>query len=281
VIEPLEFAVLGVLVTVSEVMKMIYDRMPIILLSKIASLPDDSINCRIASYILNHPERVLSESISDLAKHCYVANSSVSRFCREIGLSDFFELKAILEDARFRFEKASQGSTIEERTREHTHNLSGSLESVANSLDYEAIHELVNDIWNYENVTAFGLLKAETAAINLQVDMLMLKKFVNTKMAFDEQVKYINEADERELIIIFSYTGKYFVEGLRNIQRKRSKPRIYLISGGASKNRSPLIYRKICFLSSQDQISHPYQLLFISSIISQEYYHTHFSRNDL
>ena len=264
---------------VSEVMTMIYDRMPIILLSKIASLPDDSINCRIASYILSHPDSVLSESISDLAKHCHVANSSVSRFCREIGLSDFFELKAILEDTHFRFERASQGATAEERTGEHANILSGSLAAVANSLDYEAIQELVSDMGNYENVTVLGLLKAETAAINLQADMLMLKKFINTKLAYDEQVKYINEADERDLIIVFSYTGKYFVEGLRNIQRKRTKPRIYLISGDASKNSNRLIYRKICFLSPQNQIPHPYQLLFISSIISQEYYHRFYTDN--
>jgi hypothetical protein len=157
--------------------------------------------------------------------------------------------------------------------------LSGSLAAVANSLDYEAIQELVSDMRDYENVTAFGLLKAETAAINIQADMLMLKKFINTKLAYDEQVKYINEADERDLIIVFSYTGKYFVEGLRNIQRKRTKPRIYLISGDASKNSNRLIYRKICFLSPQNQIPHPYQLLFISSIISQEYYHRFYTDN--
>jgi DNA-binding MurR/RpiR family transcriptional regulator len=259
---------------VFEVMKVIYDKMPIILLSKIASLPNDSINCRIASYILNHPDSVRTESISDLAKHCNVANSSVSRFCREIGLTDFFELREILEDARFEFERASQSATAEKRTREYANNLSGCLEAVTNSLDYEAIRELVTDIGNYENVTAFGLLKAETAAINLQADMLMLKKFINTKLAYDEQVNYINEADKRDLIIVFSYTGKYFVEGLRNIQRRKTKPRIYLISGNVSDDSSSLIYRKICFSSLQNQISHPYQLLFVSSIISQEYYHT-------
>ena len=45
----------------------------------------------------------------------------------------------------------------------------------------------------------------------------MLKKFINTKLAYDEQKKYINGADVNDLIIIFSYTGNYFLEGKQNV----------------------------------------------------------------
>ena len=33
-------------------------------------------------------------SITELAKECYVSNSSISRFCRDIGLRDYNELKS-------------------------------------------------------------------------------------------------------------------------------------------------------------------------------------------
>lgn len=250
---------------------MIYDKIPVILLSKIASLSDDSTNCHIASYILSNIDTVLFESISDLAKNCNVANSSVSRFCRDIGLSDFFELKELLEGTKLYFENASRQVSPEERAKEHAGVLSNSLERVANSLNYAVVKELVLDINNYKKVTALGLLKAETAAINLQADLFMLKKFINTKLAFDEQLKFIEEADDKDLILIFSYTGTYFAEGLRQIEKKGKNPRIYLISGDADKNINPIIYKKLSFSSPQNQLSHPYQLIFISSLLSQEY----------
>ncbi|MFA6505159.1 MAG: hypothetical protein WCT14_03620, partial [Treponemataceae bacterium] len=208
---------------------MIYDKMPIILLSKIASLPDDTTNCRIASYLLAHLDSVRFLSISDLAKNCNTANSSISRFCRDIGLSDFFELKELLEDTSLRFERASAKTTAKDRAADHAHAIARSLEDAAASLDYAAIRELASDIREYRKVTAFGLLKAETAALNLQADLLMLKKFVVTKLAFDDQLKCLNEAGKDDLIIIFSYTGTYFTEGAWDIERRKDGPRVYLI----------------------------------------------------
>ena len=249
---------------------MIYDKIPIILLSKIASLSEDSTNCHIASYILSNLDTARLETISELARSCNVANSSISRFCRDIGLSDFFELKELLEGTQLQFDQASVNDTPEGRAREHANQLTSSIVNVADSLDYKSIGELAKDLKRYQKVTAFGLLKAETAAINLQADLLMMKKFIRTKLAYDEQLKFINEADDTDLIIVFSYTGTYFAEGLKYLNHKK-KPRIYLISGDKETKAHPMIYKKISFASPQNQISHPYQLLFTSSIISQEY----------
>ena len=144
-----------------------------------------------------------------------------------------------------------------------------------NSLDFDIISELVRDMKTYEKVSAFGLLKAESAAINLQVDLLMQKKMINTKLAYDEQKKHLATADESDLVIIFSYTASYFSEGLGlDLINRANRPRIYLISGARTLPDNPMVYRNIQFSSKQNQLCHPYQLLLISSIISQEYYHS-------
>mgnify|MGYP000512344402 CR=1 FL=1 len=72
---------------------MIYDKLPIVFLSTLVSEKNGSTNSQIAAYILNHLEEVQNLGIKEIAKECNVAVSSISRFCKEVGLRDFAELK--------------------------------------------------------------------------------------------------------------------------------------------------------------------------------------------
>ena len=65
----------------------------IILLSLINSEVNESNNYKIAKYILENITELENCSITELAKKCYVSNSSISRFCRDIGLNDYNDLK--------------------------------------------------------------------------------------------------------------------------------------------------------------------------------------------
>ncbi|WRK53521.1 hypothetical protein SD457_26580 [Coprobacillaceae bacterium CR2/5/TPMF4] len=66
----------------------------IILLSTINSEPKDSNNYKIAKYLLENLHTLEDLSISDLANNCFVSNSSISRFCKEIGLDNYNTLKS-------------------------------------------------------------------------------------------------------------------------------------------------------------------------------------------
>lgn len=72
---------------------MIYQKLPLLLLTTMASDRSDTIDCRIAAYLLENPQASARLGIADLAKRCHVSTSSISRFCREIGLEDFIELQ--------------------------------------------------------------------------------------------------------------------------------------------------------------------------------------------
>ena len=65
----------------------------IILLSTINSEPKDSNNYKIAKYLIENIKSLDDCTLTELARKCYVSNSSISRFCRDIGLKDFNDLK--------------------------------------------------------------------------------------------------------------------------------------------------------------------------------------------
>ena len=250
---------------------MYYGKLPIIFLSTIASENDGTTNCQIANYILANIDEVKDFTISKLAQHCHVANSSISRFCRDIGLDDYSELKELINTNSMEFQLYSDCAEYKERGIDFSRNVINSIEKAAETVNYDAIESLVKD--KYDNIACFGLLKAQTAAMNLQSDLLMLGKVVTSKLPFNQQLKYLENADENSLIIIFSYTGIYFDYWYpkRTPRYKEGRPKIYFITSDKKASGNSYFDKVIHFDSLQDYASHPFQLQIIGSIIAQSY----------
>lgn len=222
---------------------MLYGKLPIVFLSTLASEKKDSTNSQIATYLLNHLDDIKDIGIQEMAKECSVAMSSISRFCKEIGLNDFNELRELLISTKMNFEQYSSSSKAKNRLEEYSLKVKESITMVEKSIDMQQIDALCKEIQKYQQVGIFGLLKAGAVAFNLQSDLL----------------------------IIFSYTGCYFdYPDIRTLKNKLKKPQIWLISS-KKESYSDFIDHVITFDSKQDQNSHPYQLQFIASLIAQEY----------
>lgn len=199
---------------------MIYDKLPIVFLSTIVSEKNGSTNCVIATYILDHLEDMQNIGIKDIAKKCNVAVSSISRFCKEIGLKDFVELKELLLSTNLYFEEQSKSLSLYGRIEDYGNKIAESIQMVKNTIDVHQLIKLCDDIKKYKRIGIFGLLKAGAVVINLQVDLLMLGKQVYTNISYTQQMQYILTADKNDLIIIFSYTGSYFdYQDLRALKR--------------------------------------------------------------
>lgn len=68
---------------------------------------------QIGEYLLAHPQQAQSMTISQLASRCKVAESTVSRFVRELGMDSFHSLRLGLAEATF-----SSRSNSEDRNEE-------------------------------------------------------------------------------------------------------------------------------------------------------------------
>lgn len=236
---------------------MLCGKLPIVFLSTLASEKKDSTNSQIATYLLNHLDDIKNIGIQEMAKECSVAMSSISRFCKEIGLNDFNELRELLISTKMNFEQYSSSSKAKNRLEEYSLKVKESITMVEKSIDMQQIDALCKEIQKYQQVGIFGLL--------------MLGKQTYSHISYKQQLQYISSTNEDDLLIIFSYTGCYFdYTDIRTLKNKLKKPQIWLIS---SKQESypDFIDHVITFDSKQDQNSHPYQLQFIASLIAQEY----------
>ena len=250
---------------------MLFSKLPIVFLSAIASEKNGSTNSTIATYILSHLDEMKYIGITEFANKCNVSSSSISRFCKEIGLENFSELKSIISNIEFYEDKEEKSDIYSERMVSYAKSITDSIKQVSASLPEKLMKELLIDIHRYKRIATFGLMKAETAALILQSDLLNYKKNIYTNLSYKEQMGFIEESSEDTLIIIFTYTGSYFkYNDRRNYMNKKNIPKIWMISG-ENEDEPHYIYKKITFSSPQDYISHPYQLDFVATTLAQEY----------
>ncbi len=252
---------------------MIYGKLPVVFLSVIASEKSGSTNSSIASYILEHMDEVKDTGIKELARRCHVGTGSVSRFCRDIGLRDFVELRELLQSTDENFQPYSSKESPQERIADYERKVNQSITMAARTLSVRKLEELCRDLRTYEKVALFGLLKAECAAVNLQGDLWLMGRHAYTNVSYDQQIEYIGQAGKDTLILIFSYTGSFFEYHREKLFRGRDKndwPKIWMITGKRNSS-SEYVAKVLDFQSLQDQASHPYQLLYVAGLIAQEY----------
>lgn len=250
---------------------MLFKKLPIVFLSTIIAEESSSANGHIAAFILEHLDMVKQMHIHALAEHCHVSKSSISRFCHYIGLEDFGELKEVLNTAQLDYHLYAQSDVPAQRANVYLRHIADSLALAEKTVDYRGIARLCKDIKAYRKVAAFGLLKAETAAITLQSDLLMMGKVIHTQVQFKRQLDYLKQATSDDLIILFSYTGVYFDYTHERLQQQLQDPKVYFITSNQEMQCNGAINEIIRFDSKQNQASHPYQLQYIAGIIAQEY----------
>ena len=171
--------------------------------------------------------------------------------------------------ADFTLQRQSESENPMDRFAEYEKNMDTAIHTALSTLDKEKLSRLLKDLENYEKVAVFGLLKAQAAALSLASDLAFCGKNVYTNASFAAQMDYLKAANEKDLILVFSYTGSYFEGNERSLSRRLKHPKIWMISGV---NTHPsFVHDVLSFNSKLDQASHPYQLLALATVIAQEY----------
>lgn len=180
----------------------------IILLSTLNDEPKGSNNYKIAKYMIENMRDLEEYSLTDLAQACYVSNSSISRFCRDIGLKDFnalknqiakFSVEAARLKRKFDYEKYESSSMFQSYVKNVISNLNYFLE---NDIEKQ-INTLVQEISSYQKIAAFGYMQSESVACNLQFDLQTSGKLIFSCFNIKDQADYITALMKITLLLFF------------------------------------------------------------------------------
>ncbi|MEE1045530.1 MAG: hypothetical protein U0L51_08620 [Olegusella sp.] len=166
---------------------MIFRRLSVALLSLMASEGADTTDTTIASYVLAHRGEVAAMSVRDLAVACHVGTGTVSRFCRHAGLAGFDDLRRAAAEPADRLEPVGPGDAAGA----WAGRVPPAVAQAARTADKAAVGKLAQEMRRRERIAAFGLLKAQAAAICLQADLLMCGRVVRTHTSYADQLAHV------------------------------------------------------------------------------------------
>ncbi len=109
---------------------------------------------QIATTILKDPNKIIYQSIKELAAECGTSESSVVRFCKQIGYSGYNEFKLELAKCTAEMETVNEllseaqpaQSTLENLTREILTDTSTLLQKMQTALDYSTLELIISTI---------------------------------------------------------------------------------------------------------------------------------------
>lgn len=205
----------------------------ILLFSILDTEERNSIDYKIATYLLMNAEKLIGCSLSDIARDCHVSKASISRFCRKIGLLDYTDLQMLIRVAQIERENiACESRTIKDCSQVFFEKLKEVEKNIEEIVKLDITKELIMDILEYENIACFGHLQSGNMAAELRHNLSIIHKLAYYSKSLVAQQMYLDEATSQNLIIIFSATGRYFQRLHINKKRlmKKDKPKIYLIT---------------------------------------------------
>lgn len=250
--------------------------MVIILLATLNSEPVGTNDYRISRFILSNLKDIHGYNISQLAKACYVSNSSISRFCRKIGFRDFNELKhqffqwTDIGKEKFMYPNSRTNALKDS----YIDGIIENLLLLKKSIDAEELYQLAADILSFPKVAAFGSLHSQSVVLNLQTDLLTSGIVMDTRTRFQEQLEYIEEADSETLILLFSRGGSHLKRFLiHDLQLKKSdRPKIVMITANRGFRTNKYIDQFIYYDEQEGFTAYPYAFEAIKGILALEVY---------
>ena len=253
------------------------------LLSIINTEKLDSIMFHIANTLLDNYALISEKSISEMAQIANVSKSTMSKFARQIGFDDYYDLKDNAGFVENRF-----GNELNYLTNIHSklednqiaayfQAIQKDIETLEKTISKEAINRFANYLREYQKIGAFGLLFSESAAIDFQYKLAYKGKFIRTFQNELRQHEYIRNADEETLLIVFTNSGNY----LRKEQLRvgtpdknlfsHSKGKIIAISSDERVTQLPYVADTILFPHVTDFQTHQFLFQIVMDLIVAKY----------
>lgn len=183
---------------------------------------------RVADYILGHRDRVQYMSISELAADCAVADATISRFCRRLGIGGFnaFKLETAKAASAPSGSRAAHEAAYQPILEEHI----AALEQTAQLLDREQVHRALKLLLAASRVVCMG----QGISMIMAEEAWTMFSSISPKFGFVPdahlQINTVALMNPGDVVLFFSYSGS--TRDLQDVLQvaKMRKVKVILIS---------------------------------------------------
>ena len=223
---------------------------------------------RIADWIFENSEKIISLSIVELAEQCKCGEATIVRFAKRLGLNGFQELKFSLSSENGG-SLASTNITAQDSAFEIYQKVCNdiylSLEKTKNSLEEELLGEASERLCKADRIVIFGL--GNSAAIAIDASHKFMRAGLNAIAYTDNHMQVIaaSHLKENDIAIGISHSGssKDVVEALK-IAKEHNATTIAITNSG----KSPILKQSDIVLATSSNETE-YNILALNSRIAQ------------
>ncbi|MDD3027798.1 MAG: hypothetical protein PHI41_07130 [Erysipelotrichaceae bacterium] len=237
----------------------------------------DTTSYHVARILINNFAILNQLTIDQVARLCDVSKSTVSKFIRKIGFSDYGEFRDALPNvphSQFSYNTNVMNYLENNSFDDYSQLVIANINLLAGAIENSNARALVEDLVAYDKVAAFGLLYSQTAAIDLQTKLAYNDKYIYTCLNDVKQHEYIEAAQEDSLIIIFSHSGDYLrkhqmTQG--NITKsafKKTKAKIVVITANFKMEDNPLVDYCVLYPAVNEITTHSIIFALISDYLT-------------
>ena len=168
---------------------------------------------RVANFIIEHPETVITMTMVDLKKAANVSDPTIVRFSRRFGCSGYPELKvrlaqSLVPEAPFAYQLIKPTDTIPDAVTKTLANSLNSLQRFIQDIDPVPIEAAVDQLLIAREVHLFSLGISETVAFDAEHKLLRLGIHCNLVRGQQRQLLLAPMLRPEEVAMFFSHSGE-------------------------------------------------------------------------
>ena len=169
---------------------------------------------RVANFILEFPEEVISLSIEDLAAACQTSAASVVRLSKSVGYSGFKELSRVLsadlaaKKNEITYDDIRPGDDVEAILHNDCMRNMKAIEGTLLLIDVQQLEKAVSALCEAQRIDFYGVGSSGLAANDAHNKFLRINKFTLASADPHEQVLSATSLRPGDVAVFFSYSGE-------------------------------------------------------------------------
>ncbi len=159
---------------------------------------------KIFNYIMSNQEKVIYDSLTELAENCQVAEATALRFFRKIGFNGFQAFKLAFAHEQTQKSEQTNESSFADQIKT---NMVKALEQSYQLVDLDQLEQVIDLIDQAEDVVVFGIGSSGIAGLDLQNRLMRIGKNITVITDTHAQIMRATSATDKTVIIAISLTG--------------------------------------------------------------------------
>jgi DNA-binding MurR/RpiR family transcriptional regulator len=178
--------------------------------SEYKSLPPSEV--KVADYVLENPEEIIYLSVSELATAVDVSDSTIIRFCKDVGFKGYQEFKLfIAQDLVVTIENInediSSDDDLKTLSQKITYSNKQAIDETMSVLNLEDLENAINQIAEADKIQFFGVGASGITASDAKYKFLRIGKNVDCYTDAHLQAMSAATLSKNDLVVGISHSG--------------------------------------------------------------------------